>query len=118
MPTLDTLTYDGLIAGSADLITEPITIGKSQTILRGDVLVKDGTTGTYLKATAVVAATDDVFIASEDITTDVNTTVVSTGYRAGEFNEYAMRFGGSTTADDNRAILADKSIYMKKVQQA
>lgn len=117
MPTLDALTYDSLIAGAADLVTEQITVGKSQTVLRGDVLVKDGTTKTYLKASAVAASTDDVVIASEDITTDTNTTI-SIGYRAGEFNEYSMRFGGTSTADDNRAVLADKSIYMKKIQKA
>ena len=116
--TLDTLNYDSLIAGASDLVTEEITVGKSQNVLRGDVLIKDSTSSTYVKATAAVASTDDVLIASEDITTDENTTEKSIGYRAGEFNEFSMRFGGTSTANDNRAILADKSIYMKKVIKA
>lgn len=115
--TLDTLNYDALIAGASDLVTEEITVGKSQTICRGDVLVKEAASGTYIRPSAVAASTDDVLIATEDITTDANTTVISVGYRAGEFNEFSMRFGGTSSADDNRAILADKSIYMKKSQQ-
>lgn len=118
MPTLDVLTYDSLVAGASDLVTEQITIGKSQSVLRGDLVIKDGTTGTYLRPAAVLVATDDVLVATEDITTDADTTVLSIGYRAGEFNEFSMRFGGASTADDNRAILADKSIYMKKIQKA
>lgn len=115
---LDALSYDSLVAGSADLVTEPIQIGVSQTILRGDVLVKDATSGNYVRPAAVIASTDDVLIASENITNDASTTTVTIGYRCGEFNEYSMRFGGTSTSDDNRAILADKSIYMKKVQKA
>lgn len=115
---LDTLVYDSLIAGSSDLITEEITIGKSQSVLRGDVVIKDTASGTYIQPAAAVVDTEDVLIAAEDITTDTNTTIVSIGYRTGEFNEYSMRFGGTSTADDNREVLADKSIYMKKVQKA
>lgn len=40
MPQLDVLTFDNLIAGDVKIVTEPIVIGASQTILRGDLLEK------------------------------------------------------------------------------
>lgn len=115
MSQLGVVEHDNLVAGEFPVVTEPITIAVSQTILRGDVLIK--TAGKYGKATAVILATDAVVIASEDITTDAATTVQSIGYRTGSFNEYAVRFGGASTADQNRDLLADKSIYLAKSQK-
>lgn len=113
---LDNLTYDNLFAGSFPVVTEAITIAASQTVRRGDVLVKGGT-GTYAQAAAVVEAADRIVIASEGVTTGAGETAESAGYSSGEFNESAIGFGGASTADDNRDILADKSIYLKKIQK-
>jgi hypothetical protein len=112
---LDTLVLDNLIVGDFDIVTEPIIIDVSQTILRGDVLVKAA--GKYKRPTIAVVAADVVVIATENITTDASTTTASIGYRTGQFNQNAMRFGGATTADDNHDILADKSIYLTKAQK-
>lgn len=111
---IESLSYDNLIVGGADLVTDQITIGKLQTVLSGDVLVKDIATGTYVRPQTAIADTESVMIAAESISTDANTIVSSIGYRSGEFNEFSMRFGGTSTADDNRDVLADKSIYIKK----
>lgn len=110
MPQLDVLKYDNLFAGDFDIVTEPIDIDVSQTILRGDVLVK--VAGKFKRPTVVLVATDVVAIASEDVTTDATTSVKSIGYRTGIFNQAAMRFGGASTADDNHDILAEKGIYL------
>lgn len=115
MPQLGVVEHDNLFAGDFPVVTEPITIDVSQTIQRGDLLIK--TAGKYGRPAAVIIAADVVVIASEDITTDAATTVQSIGYRTGSFNEYAVRFGGASTADDNRELLADKSIYLAKVQK-
>ena len=115
MPLLDTLTYDNLIAGDFDIVTEEITIDVSQIIKRGDILIK--TAGKFGRPAAVLIAANVVVIASEDITTDGVTTTKSIGYRTGWFNQYAMRFGGASTADDNHDILAEKSIYLTKNQK-
>lgn len=106
-----TIVYDSLIAGGFQIVTEPITIDESQTVKRGDVLKK--VTGKYQRPTAVVAEADDIVIASEDITTGAGVNQVSIGYRTGEFNIFAMRFGGASTAEDNKTVLANKSIFIK-----
>lgn len=115
MAQLDVLSYDNLIAGDADIVTEPIIIDASQSILRGDVLKK--ASGKFQKAATAVVATDVVVIASENVTTDTSTTVASIGYMSGQFNANAMRFGGNSTFDDNHDVLADKSIYIVKAQK-
>lgn len=111
---LDILKYDNLFAGDFDVVTEPITIGVSQSIKRGDVLIK--TAGKYARPAAAVIATDVVVIATEDITTDAATTTESVGYKTGIFNQNAMRFGGSSTADDNHDVLSDKGIYLTQAK--
>jgi hypothetical protein len=123
---LDSMKYDNLFYGDGvDVVTEEITISASQTIKRGDVLVKSA--GNYAKATAAIkdvtfsvdhiVAADIVCLASEDITTGVGETAKSIGYLTGEFNEFAMGFGGASTADDNRDALAARSIYIKKANK-
>ena len=134
MAELGVLKYDNLIIND-DVITEQITIAASQTILRGDVLVR-GNNNQYSRPAGAVAGisldttvsegnvtdvdivqSDIVRIASENVTTVADETAVSIGYIAGQFNEFAMRFGGASTADDNRDVLAAQSIYMKKSQK-
>ncbi|WP_088227794.1 hypothetical protein [Desulfosporosinus sp. FKB] len=130
MPNLDTLTYDNLFAGNIDVVTEEITIGENQTILRGDLLEKkvtetiavEGAVGTTNRTVATNfvrpsgAADENSFyaVASEDITTGAGVTAKTIGYRAGVFNENSMRFGGASTADDNRDILAAQNIYLRQ----
>jgi hypothetical protein len=129
---LDTLTYDNLFAGDFDVVTEPILIAAGQTIVRGDLLVKlvsesiavadavgtvNRTAATsYVKASA--AATQESFyaIAAEDVTT-VGSTATIIGYKTGIFNEFAVGFGGTATADNCRDILAAQSIFLQKANK-
>jgi hypothetical protein len=104
--------YDNLIAGDYPVVTEAITVAQNQTIKRGDVLIISG--GQASRAGAVLIATDDVVIASEDVTTGAGVTQASVGYRTGLFNEFAMRFGGASTAAQNKPFLLDKNIYIKQ----
>jgi hypothetical protein len=112
MAQLDVLKYSNLFAGEFDVVTEEIEIDVSQTIKRGDILIK--TLGKYGRPEGVVIAANVVVVASEDITTDAVTTVESIGYRTGWYNQNSLRFGGASTADDNRDVLAEKGIYLQK----
>ena len=114
MPTLDVLKYSNLFAGEFDVVTEEIEINVSQTIKRGDILIK--TLGKFGRPAGAVVAADVVVVASEDITTDAATTIKSIGYRTSWFNQNSMRFGGASTADDNRDVLAEKKIYLQKAK--
>lgn len=114
MSKLDELKYDNLVAGDTGIITEPITIDVSQTVLRGDILKK--VSGKYQRPTAAIAETDFVVVASEDIITDATNAAASVGYKTGQFNPKVMRFGGTSTAADNYDILTDKSIYLTNIQ--
>lgn len=114
MALLDTLYYDNLFAGDFDVVPEEIVIGTNQAVQRGDVLIKSG--AYYVRPSAVVTTTDTVTVASEAITTDASTTTKSIGYRTGLFNSNAMRFGGSSTADDNKDILAKSSIFLQRAK--
>lgn len=127
------LVYDNLLVGEVE-ITDVIFIGASQEIKRGDLIEKLVTetiavtdaVGTVTRTVATTyvrpsaAANDRSFyaIASEDATTGAEETATIIGYKAGEFNEFAIRFGGSSTADQNREVLADKAIYLKKANKA
>ncbi|WP_297429300.1 hypothetical protein [Clostridium sp.] len=115
MPQLDVINYDNLIAGDVDIVTEPITIDVSQTVLRGDILKK--VSGKFQRPSAAIVAADIVVVASESITTDASTTISSIGYKTGQFNSNVMRFGGTSTADDNNDVLAEKSIYIVKANK-
>lgn len=130
MPQLDVLKYDNLFAGDLDVVTEEILIGENQTIKRGDLLEKkvtetiavEGAVGTVNRTVAANfvrpagAANENSFyaVASEDITTGAGSTTTTIGYRSGIFNENSMRFGGASTADDNRDILAAQNIYLRQ----
>lgn len=115
MSQLDVLSYDNLIAGDTDIVTEPIVIDVSQDILRGDVLKK--VSGKFQRTAEAVVAADIVVIASENIKTDTTTIATSIGYVSGQFNANAMRFGGTSTFEDNHDVLAEKSIYIVKAQK-
>lgn len=133
MPQLDVLTFDNLIAGDVKLVTEPIVIGASQSIKRGDLIEKlvteaiavAGEVGSvtqtvaenYVRPTAKANDKSFYAVAAEDVTTGEGETAEIIGYRIGAFNENAMRFGGASTADDNHEVLADKGIYLTKAQK-
>lgn len=127
----ETLTLDNLLVGEDTLAVE-VTIGNSQDIKRGDVIVKTmvpaANTGTG--AITVTAGTNfghpnaaaEIFgiymVAAEDVKTEAGTTAAILAYPKGEFNEAAMRFGGASDADDNRDVLASKGIILRKTVAA
>ena len=130
---MEELQYDSLIAGDVDIVTEPIIIGASQTIKRGDVLEKtvteaiavSGAVGTKSRTVATnyvrpsAAANPESFyaVASEDVTTGAGESAIIIGYKTGQFNPGAMRFGGASTAVQNKDVLADKAIYLVTIQE-
>jgi hypothetical protein len=71
---------------------------------------------TYVRPSAVANDISHYVVAAEAVTTGVEESAVIIGYKSGEFNEASMRFGGSSTAAQNKEVLADKSIYLKAVQ--
>lgn len=124
--------YDGLLAGEVYTIA-PVSIAKSQTIARGDLLVcptTDGVPGTaFSKATAnptlgklnvtgevtAVSLTDYIYaIAAEDITTTSNPGKI-TAYTAGYFNKSKVGLPGGF-ADGNKYALLARGIVLRDAQ--
>ena len=125
---LDTLRYDNLIAGDVDIVTDEIEIGASQTIKRGDLLektvtdsftvadtvvtVSSTTASNYVRPSGAASRSSFYAVATEDVTTGAGETAKTIGYKAGWFNSNSMRFGGSSTPEDNKDILAEKGIFL------
>ncbi len=113
--TEETYTPDNLIAGDFPLVDGEVTIVSGQTLARGTLIGKITATGKYkicdsasddgsenpkgILAAAVDAASADVAHAPY--------------YLAGTFNEDAVVFGGSDTAETHRDALRDLSIFLK-----
>lgn len=115
MPQLDVINYDNLVAGDVGIVTEQIIIDVSQTILRGDILKK--VSGKFQRPLDTIVAADVVSVASENITTGATSTITSIGYKTGQFNSNVMRFGGTSSAEDNYDVLAEKAIYIVKAKK-
>lgn len=122
-----TMNYDELFAGDFPAMPIEITVGKNQKIKRGDLLVKDLTSKTFLKATKAITATpavsvaedvatvtpaDICVVAAEDVTTE-DVTTVSTAYCTGEFNKTKIGFGGESKLEDNYDALLEKKIFLR-----
>lgn len=125
--------YDGLLAGEVYTLA-PVSIAKSQTIARGDLLVcstTDGVPGaTFSKATAnptmgkltvtgavtAVSLTDYIYaIAAQDITTTASAVGVATAYLAGIFNKSKVGLP-SGFADGNKYALLARGIVLREAQ--
>jgi hypothetical protein len=117
-PSYSTEAYtpDRLIAGHADLITREIVVVSGEGVLaRGAVLGKVTASGKY--ALSDDGASDGSQTPAVILGIDVDATsgdVTAFGYEAGEFNEDALTFGGSHTADTTRDALGARGIYLKK----
>jgi len=111
----ETYTPDKLLAGDYPVVTDIVTIASGQNLTRGALLGKITATGKY--ALCDSAASDGsqapLAILAEDAdasAADAQATV----YLSGAFNENAVTFGGTDTADTHRAALRDLNIYLKK----
>lgn len=109
-------TYDNLIGGNAQLITDEMTIVSGAGALkRGTVLGKITASG---KGTTVQSdGTDDgrrtpyaILAADTDATSEDKKAPV---FKAGEFNANALVFGGTDTAATHKEALRDLGIFVK-----
>ena len=110
-------TPDNLIAGASDVIAIPITVASGQGELpRGQLLGKLTAGGFYAKCDSATNPQDgsevgDVILCDNIDATDED--IVTTGYTIGEFNENAVVFGGTDTADTHRESLRAKGIILR-----
>jgi hypothetical protein len=111
----ETFSYENLIAGcQKDIVQRPATIRMGEAFSRGALLGRLTATGKWQVIDEDnVATCNDFGIAVEAVDTtagEVNTTV----YVEGEFNENAVIFAYSDTADDWRELLTPHGIYLRK----
>lgn len=109
---------DNLIAD-----TKPAIITKGIKLLKDNGVFARGTVLGKITASKVCVAVDKSKVDGSEVpycilTDDVDTTgatvdVTTTGYLSGSFQESNLIFGGTDTADDHRAALRDKNIYLK-----
>lgn len=119
--TTESYTPDNLLAGSNDNYAAlPIVVASGSGVLaRGTVLGKITASGKYKlvnsantdgSQTADVILTETIDATSADITTS--------GYVQGEFDQNALTFGGTDTADTHRATLRSKGIILRNSVKA
>jgi hypothetical protein len=111
--TVGTYVPDSLIAGDMPLRARKVTIGTSQTIVRGHVLGQITTGGNVIVSLSDAEDGSEVprFIAAESITTG-GSTAEAIVYEAGEFNEDALTLGASHTIATIREGLRGLGIYL------
>lgn len=120
----ETLTRDNLIQGEVE--TLPVTVGANQEIKRGDLLelsqIPVANTGTgaitvtagasFVRPPAAANIFSIYVVALEPVTTGAGESATITAANDGKFDPASMRFGGSSTAADNRNVLAGKGILL------
>lgn len=113
-PTIGTYTPDKLLAGDYPMVREEVTILSGQNLVRGAVLGKVTASGKYILCDT--GASDGSQVPSRILLEDVDASggdLVGIAAQTGEFNEDALTYGGTDTADDVRAALADAGIFLK-----
>jgi hypothetical protein len=118
---METFTPDKLLASDYPAVTDVRTVLTGQNLKRGTVLAEDSGNSDKLvpvnSGSATASIQDPVCILAEDVDAsdaDVNGLV----YLSGAFNEGALTFGGTDTADTHRKALRDLNIYLKKAVSA
>ncbi|MEX3625842.1 hypothetical protein [Viridibacillus arvi] len=103
---------ENLIAGSAEIVTEPVTVAISQNLALGQVVTKneDG------DVVAATVATDIYGIIADPVITNGTTKGVSVIYIAGEFNKRKISIpeGGNKAEYSN--ALRKIGIYLKNAE--
>ncbi|MBP1924600.1 hypothetical protein J2Z76_000453 [Sedimentibacter acidaminivorans] len=115
MTTLGTFNYDKLFAGDAEVVIESAMAGA--TMVRGTVVGKITASGKIkaVDSAAVDGSKDPYGILADDVAADGDPAVL---YLTGEFNEDAITFGGTDTADTHRLALRNIGIFLKQNQKA
>ncbi|WP_308721027.1 head decoration protein [Komagataeibacter xylinus] len=117
MPGMQSVTFvpDQLVAGNCKIVTQPITIGASQTLLRGAVLGKVTATGEYILSVATATDGSEVpcAILVEDVTTAAGATAPGDAYVMGEFNTNYMTYDASWTVATLTEAMRPYAIYLK-----
>lgn len=120
MPTLDTFERDNLFAGGVQpVVTDAITLASGSSYVRGTVLgiVTASGLATLVDSTATDGSETPYAILQEDVdATDADKPAAI--YLTGEFNEAALTFGGTDTADIHRVKLREMGIFLKTNQEA
>jgi hypothetical protein len=118
---METFTPDKLLASDYPAVTDIRTVLTGQTLTRGTVLAEDSVNSNKLvpvdSGSATASINDPVCILAEDTdasSADANAVV----FLSGAFNEGALTFGGTDTADTHRKALRDLNIYLKKAVSA
>ena len=112
---METLNYDNLLASDYPAVTDEVTIVSGQNLAKGAVLGKITASGKYTlcDSAAVDGSQNPVAILAEDCDASGGDAVAAV-YLSGAFNQNALTFGGTDTADDHRVALRDLNIYLKK----
>lgn len=110
MTTLGNKEFDNLFAGHAEVVIGSITAGEALT--RGDVVGVVTASGKAKKVDST--ASDGSQKPYGIITDDVEIEYPVNVYLTGEFNEDALKFGGTDTADTHRIALRDIGIFLKQ----
>ncbi len=116
----ETYTPDKLIAGDYPLVTGEVTIVSGQNLARGALLGKITASGKYTLCDSGASDGSQVpkGILAEAVDASAADVTHAPYYLAGEFNEAAIAFGGTDTADTHREALRDLSIYLKETVAA
>lgn len=96
--------------GTANLTTGAVT-GATANVGDGTISVAEAVS--FVRPSAKADLFSVYVVAAEDVTTAGGETATITAYLKGEFNEDSMRFGGVSTADDNRFALAKQGIVLR-----
>ncbi len=112
----ETFSYENLIAGcQKDFVQRPSTVRVYEAFSRGALLGRLTATGKWQTVDEDnVASFNDFGIAVEAVDTTDGTERNTTIFVEGEFNEHAVIFAYSDTADDWRELLTPHGIYLRK----
>ncbi|WNF36415.1 head decoration protein [Bacillaceae bacterium IKA-2] len=118
--TVGTFVHDNLFAGGVqNVVTRSITLATGATYVRGTVLgiVTASGEATIVDSDAVNGSEKPYAILQEDVdaTEEARPGAI---YLTGEFNQGALTFGGTDTADTHSRALRDIGIFLKSNQEA
>ncbi|MCM3567858.1 head decoration protein [Neobacillus mesonae] len=114
--TLGTSEQDNLFVGGVmPVVTETINLKSGASYVRGTVIgiVTATGEGTTVNSTASDGSQTAYGVLADDVDATSETKPAAI-YLTGEFNESALVFGGTDTADTHKASLRGLSIFVKK----
>lgn len=116
---LGNLTKDNLFAGSAEVVTDAVTLKSGTSYTRGTVLGVVTASGLAVAVDSSLAdgSQTPYAILAEDVDASA-ADAPGAIYLTGEFNENALAFGGTDTADTHRKKLREIGIFLKTNQEA